>query len=196
MGCHTINCHEKERVYMKFFYLYICILFAIVTSTAVADESTLGSFSENESSGNMLLANDTGKLINESRSILEGLESSNAPSKGGKLFVIGEVALSLASKNLDRLSNDPALKIETGEFTELYSEMSSAFGIKKIPIQFIKYEPQERQISIDNNFSSEIGPINIIIQDQLEPNPTTFFMYDISNGHREASGGVEVIWDY
>ena len=74
--------------------------------------------------------------------------------------------------------------------------MSSAFGIKKIPIQFFKYEPQERQISIDNNFSSEIGPINIIIQDQLEPNPPMFFMYDISNGHRESSGGVEVIWDY
>ena len=121
-------------------------------------------------------ADDINRRINESNLLLNEIALKNIPPKKEELFVIGEVALSRAEKNLDKLSRDnqSSKLIETGGFAKLYSDMSFAFGMKKIPIELSRYGPPEEQISIENNLSSEreliSGPIQPEYQDQFEPN--------------------------
>ena len=193
----------KKSGFMNPLYSFCYIVLIILAYPAVADDLPAESLSENSSIETASSpADDINRLFNESNLLLNAIASKNIPLEKEELFVIGEVALSRAEKNLDKLSRDnqSSKLVETGGFEKLYSDMSSAFGMQKIPIKLSMYEPPQKQISIENNLSSERelirAPIQPEYRDQFEPNPPTPRMFEISEGFTETSGGVNVIWDY
>ncbi len=204
MGCRTIrysrrSATRKESRFINHIYLFIYISLAILICPAIADDLPAGSSSESKSLEIISSIDDVYESINETNLLLSVIAQTNTPPGREELFVIGEVALSRLEKNLDGLygDNQSAKLIDTGKLAGLYSDMSFAFGTQKIPVMLSRYEPPEEQISI-SDASSERALINASIQyeDRYEPILPTPRIYEVSEGYRESSGGVDVIWDY
>lgn len=183
---------------MKFIYLNILILLIIFASPASGAD--FREWSPSFANEGIQLASSQ---INEKKYInISGLLNitavplSNEPHRKEGVFVIGEVALSQAAKDLERLSEEGkhGELVEIGELTGLYSEMSSAFAIGKIPIKLTKFESQEKKSFMDYNFNNE--QINATSQDNFEQTPPILPQYEIFEGRKESAGGVDVIWDY
>lgn len=183
---------------MKSAYLYCFIIIYVLMCSTMAIDLPMELFYTSSNLENTSLSQNVKILKNVSNLLPDAIFLSNATHKRETLLVIGEVALSQAEKNLDRLSQDNhSLKlIESGQFAGMHSEISPAFGIRKIPIKLIKYEPKERQRSQDYNFSSRNDLINASNTEQFVPEQPSIQTYEISKGHRESAGGVDVIWDY
>ena len=142
-------------------------------------------------------SNDKIQYINSSGLMnITALPLSHVPQEREEVFVIGEVALSQAAKDLVQLSEEGGRfeLIESGEFTGLYSEMGTAFSIKKIPIKLSKFESQEKSQMINNSLDNDV--YNITPYEELESPDPIIPVYEVSQGHRESAGGVNVIWDY
>lgn len=183
-------------------FTYFCIVLAVLASSAGAIDLPAGSFSENKSLETISSSDDIKGLINETNLILNAISLTSEGHEKEELYVIGEVALSRAEKDLHKLSGDnqSSKLIEIGEFARLYGDMSFAFGMQKIPIKLSRYELPEEQISVGNNLSSENRLAGGLYQGESlfepNPNPPTLRIVEISEGHTESSGGVGVIWDY
>ncbi len=185
---------------MKFIYLIDFAVLLIFALPARGIDFTDWSFSSaNEGIQFSSSHLDGEKYINTSGLLnITAMRISNEPHKMEKAFIIGEVALSQAAKDLEKLSleGEPFKLNETGEFTGLFSKMSSAFPKKKIPIKLAKFASQDKQLTIEMDYNLDKGLANVSVQESLEQTPPTLPEYEIFEGRKESGGGVDVIWDY
>jgi hypothetical protein len=180
--------------YMKLIILYLLIVFSITPSFG---EGILNRITLQELSGTGMAPPLIGDISNLSASnvvALKIISLSLTKPRAEKVFVIGEIALSQAAKNLANLSQEGPGIVEDGELTALYSTMSSAFSTIKIPINIFKYDSQNQQLSGDlslgsgKSFNEQSGAY-------FQPGFPVLPVSEISSGSKDSRGGVTVIWN-
>lgn len=137
-----------------------------------------------------LLKDNVSDLIASNGVAFKAMPLSSGKPRAEKIFVIGEVALSQAAKNLNNLTQQRPEIAGNGKLTALYSTMSSAFGTTKIPIDIIQYDSNSSQLSQD--LSSGLNERSI---EYFQPDFPGFPINDVPSGSRETKGGVTVIWN-
>lgn len=123
---------------------YLFILFVVAPSLCVGIQAETSPESVSGTKMVLSLNSDTNDSIALNAAILKKLPISSAPLQAETVFVIGESAISRATKNSTNLTKDATGQAlaDNAKLTGLYSEMSSAFRMTNIPIKSFKYNSQ------------------------------------------------------
>jgi len=178
---------------MKLIILFMFSILAVNSACGVE----AGNASSPDKSGPQLASSyraSQADLFTPSLSALRTISLATTQSRED-VFIIGELALAQAAINLPTASDEgQELKlVDDRNFTSLYSDMSSAFGMAKIPIKLFKYGMQNPQ---------DLGNINLNLDNNITAPPENYFepvspnlpTIKISDGLNESRSGVTVIW--
>jgi hypothetical protein len=175
-------------------YLLIVLALTLPSCSGILEEIP----PQDTSGTEMLLALDggTNDMVASSALALKKKPLSPAQSHAERVLVIGESVIFNTTNDLKNLSKEAkGQKLAyDSDLSELYNEMSSAFGMIRTPIKLFKFEPQMPQLP-GNSIPTRTTDLNELNQYYFEPESPNLPATDMPWSNEESRNGVTVIWN-